>query len=124
MAVRDGRAAWDPATSALLAEQSGRRGAFPTFPALLHALLDGLPGPARFEDLVDALAAIQGISDQPARSALAEDDATGGARDAPDSSPSPEAATADRDFLRHLWAEIRLLPVRQRTALLLSLIHI
>jgi hypothetical protein len=114
-------AAWEPATSALLAEQSGRRGAFPTFPALLHALLDGLPGPARFEDLVDALAAIQGISDQPPRSALAEDDGTGGARDVPDSSPSPEAATTDRDFLRNLWAEIRLLPVRQRTALLLNL---
>jgi hypothetical protein len=110
-----------PATSALLAEQGGRRAAFPTFPALVHALLDALPGPARFEDLVDALAAIQGISDQPPRGVLAADETTGGARDEPDRSPSPEAATTDRDFLRNLWTEIRLLPARQRAALLLNL---
>ena len=103
-------ATWHPATTALLAEQGGRRGAFPTFQALVHALLDGLPGPARFEDLVDALAAVQGISDQPPRTAPA-----------PDLSPSPEAAASERDFLANLWSEIRLLPARQRAALLLNL---
>jgi hypothetical protein len=54
-------AAWDRRASALLSERSGRMGAFPSFPDLVRALLDGLPGPARFEDLVDALAAVQGI---------------------------------------------------------------
>lgn len=103
-------AAWDRTTAALLAERSGRLGAFPTFPDLVRALLDGLPGPARFEDLVDALAAVQGISDQPAV-----------ARIQSEPSPSPEAAASARGFLAHLWAEIRLLPSRQRAALLLNL---
>jgi hypothetical protein len=107
VAARRG-AAWDRATSALLSERSARMGAFPTFPDLVRALLDGLPGPARFEDLVDALAAVQGISDQPGRTALP-------------TAPSPEDGASQRDFLAHLWAEIRLLPVRQRAALLLNL---
>jgi hypothetical protein len=101
-------AAWDRRASALLSERSGRMGAFPSFPDLVRALLDGLPGPARFEDLVDALAAVQGISDQPGRAT-------------PEIAPSPEDGASERDFLAHLWAEIRLLPVRQRAALLLNL---
>jgi hypothetical protein len=112
--------AFGPATRELLAER-GRRMAAPTLPALVRALLGGLPGAARFEDLVDAIAAIQGISDQPSRGALAGDDRADATRDVPEGSPSPEAATTDRDFLRNLWAEIRLLPARQRAALLLNL---
>ena len=114
-------AAWNPATGALLTEQSLRMGAFPSFPSLVRALIAQLPGPARFEDLVDALAAIQGIPVHPPRAAGAGEDAGGRPRDLPDPAPSPEEVVADRDFLVHLWAEIRLLPTRQRGALLLNL---
>ena len=38
-----------------------------------------------------------------------------------DPAPSPEQALAQRGFLSRLWAEIQLLPARQRAALLLNL---
>jgi len=55
---------WDPASARRLAEASGRVAPI-AFPDLVHALLAGLPGPARFDDVVDALAGILGISDDP-----------------------------------------------------------
>jgi hypothetical protein len=42
-------------------------------------------------------------------------------REVSDPGPSPEQALAQRGFLSRLWAEIRLLPGRQRAALLLNL---
>jgi RNA polymerase sigma factor (sigma-70 family) len=122
-----GQAAWgggseEPGAASRLSEMGRRLGGFADFPDLVRALVRGLPGPARFDDLVDALAAIQGISDRPEQGRDHED-----GRDADplpqasDPAPSPEEALTQRDFLSRLWAEIRLLPARQRVALLLNL---
>jgi len=117
-ASRRGRA-WEPASSRHLAEASTR--VAPTaFPDLVHGLVAGLPGPARFDDLVDALAAILGISDDPPSSREDDGDAPP-AREVVDPAPSAEEALHQRAFLGRLWSEIRELPPRQRAALLLNL---
>ncbi|HET6900143.1 MAG TPA: hypothetical protein VFK70_17460, partial [Vicinamibacteria bacterium] len=101
------RGAWDPTTSRELAEASGRIAPV-AFPDLVHALVAALPGPARFDDLVDALAAILGISDDPPPSR--EDDGDGPpAREVVDPAPSAEEALHQRTFLGRLWTEIRAL---------------
>jgi hypothetical protein len=89
-----------------------------SLPELVRSLLRQLPGPARFDDLVDAVAAIQGIEDAERRP---REDEPEPRQDPPDPGPSPEAALAQRDFLGALWSEIRLLPAGQRVALLLNL---
>jgi DNA-directed RNA polymerase specialized sigma24 family protein len=111
--------AWDPASSRHLAEASGRIAPI-AFPDLVHALVADLPGPARFDDLVDALAAILGISDDPP-SAREDDGDAPPAREVADPAPSAEEALHQRTFLGRLWSEIRELPPRQRAALLLNL---
>jgi hypothetical protein len=131
-----GKVAWrdapcDPASAARLSDLGRRLGAFVDgergagplpFSELVHAVVGRLQGPARFDDLVDAIAGIQGISDQPQRSAPEEDGRDSDpVQDASDPAPSPEEALAQRGFLSRLWAEIRQLPVRQRAALLLNL---
>jgi hypothetical protein len=103
-----------------LLELGRRLGGATSLPALVHSLLRQLPGPARFDDLVDAVAAIQGIEDADRRERAREDEAEP-TREQPDPGPSPEAALAQRDFLEGLWSEIRLLPAGQRAALLLNL---
>jgi DNA-directed RNA polymerase specialized sigma24 family protein len=104
-----------------LTELGRQIGGRASLPELIRALVRQLPGPARFDDLVDAVAAIQGIEDlRPRDSEAAEGDAET-RREPPDPGPSPEAALARRDFLSRLWTEIGLLPPRQRAALLLNL---
>ena len=121
-----GKAAWrdaacDPGSAARLVELS-RRLAPLSLPDLVRAVVARLQGPARFDDLVDAIAGIQGISDQPRRSASRGDDGDPDpSSEVSDPAPSPEQALAQRDFLSRLWAEIQLLPGRQRAALLLNL---
>ncbi|HYU41390.1 MAG TPA: hypothetical protein VEQ84_04515 [Vicinamibacteria bacterium] len=114
-------AAWDPQSATHLAEMS-RQVAPLAFPDLVPAVLDRLAGPARFEDLVDALGAILGVSDEPppSRSREEGDDAPH-PRDVADPAPSAEEALQQRTFLARLWAEVRELPPRQRVALLLNL---
>lgn len=114
-----GKAAWrdaprDAGSASRLLELSQELGPLP-FPELVRAIVDRLQGPARFDDLVDALAAIQGVSDQGRE---ADSDR---AEDVSDPTPSPEQALAERSFLSRLWAEIQLLPSRQRAALLFNL---
>jgi DNA-directed RNA polymerase specialized sigma24 family protein len=91
--------------------------------ALVEAIVDGLGGPARFEDVVTLAADALGIDDAPVAARQADDDAD--VVQAVDVLSSPAPRVDDRlvqaEFLAHAWREIVLLPVRQRTALLLNL---
>jgi len=119
-AIRRG-GAWDPRSASRLAEMSRQVAPIP-FPALVSALLDPLPGPARFDDLVDALASVLGVSDEGASSRSRDDgEDSPRAREVADPAPSAEEALGQRTFLARLWSEIRELPPRQRIALLLNL---
>ena len=112
--------AWDPGSSRHLADVSGRMAPI-AFPDLVQTLVANLPGPARFDDLVDALAAILGISDDPPPSPREADGDAPPPREVVDPAPSAEQAIHQRTFLARLWTEIRELPPRQRAALLLNL---
>jgi hypothetical protein len=103
-----------------LVEMGRRLGGGRSLPELIRSLVRELPGPARFDDLVDAVAAIQGIEDAQPRARTPDDDVDR-RHEQPDPGPSPESALAQRDFLSALWSEIRLLPAGQRAALLLNL---
>ena len=119
-ATARGRAG-DPGSASRLAELS-RQVAPTPFPDLVHSVLADLPGPARFDDVVDALAAILGVGDDPpALRSRDGDEEPPPAREVPDPAPSAEEALHRRTFLARLWSEIRELPPRQRAALLLNL---
>lgn len=75
-------------------------------------------GPIEFDDLVSAIAAIQGITDQPVES-LAEDEDEGFEPAATD--PDPAWRIEKKMFLQRLWEELKQLPLNQRAALLLNL---
>lgn len=111
---------WEPASASGLAELSRRAAPIP-FPDLVHDTLAGLAGPARFDDLVDALAAILGVCDDPPPEGPPGDDGAPRLREVPDPAPSTDVVLHRRTFLARLWAEIRTLPPRQRAALLLNL---
>lgn len=83
------------------------------------AILNHVGGPVEFDELVSAIATIQGISDQPIES-LAEDE--DGASLMP-ATPEPDQAwrMEKRMFLQRLWEELQQLPLNQRSALLLNL---
>ena len=83
------------------------------------AILNHVGGPIEFDELVSAIAAIQGISDQPIES-LADDDVSAASMPA---SPEPDQAwrMEKRMFLQRLWDELQQLPLNQRSALLLNL---
>ena len=81
-------------------------------------IFDQAGGPIEFDELVTAVAAIQGISDQPFES-LAEDDDGGFDPATPD--PDPAWRIEKKMFLQRLWEELTQLPVNQRAALLLNL---
>ena len=74
--------------------------------------------PIEFDELVSALAAIQGISDQPVES-LAEDEDGGFELSTTD--PDPAWRIEKKMFLQRLWEELKQLPLNQRAALLLNL---
>lgn len=82
------------------------------------SIFDYAGGPIEFDELVTAVAAIQGISDQPVES-LAEDEEGGFDPAAPD--PDPAWRIEKKLFLQRLWEELTQLPVNQRAALLLNL---
>jgi RNA polymerase sigma factor (sigma-70 family) len=84
----------------------------------VKSMLDYAGGPIEFDELVTAMAAIQGISDQPVES-LAEDEDGGFDPATPD--PDPAWRAEKKMFLQRLWEELTQLPVNQRTALLLNL---
>jgi len=112
--------AWDAGTAARLAEMSRQAAPLP-FPDLVHATLVRLGGPARFDDLVDTLAAILGVTDEAAEAGPRDEDGAPRAREVADPAPAADEALHQRTFLARLWTEIRALPARQRSALLLNL---
>lgn len=81
-------------------------------------IFDYAGGPIEFDELVTAVAAAQGISDQPVES-LAEDEDEGFDPATPD--PDPAWRVEKKMFLQRLWEELTQLPVNQRAALLLNL---
>jgi DNA-directed RNA polymerase specialized sigma24 family protein len=82
------------------------------------SIFNYLDGPIEFDELVSAVAAIQGISDQPVES-LAEDEDTG--FEPATSDPDPAWRIEKKMFLQRLWEELKQLPLNQRAALLLNL---
>lgn len=82
------------------------------------AIFDYVGCPIEFDELVSAVAAIQGISDQPVES-LTDDEETGFEPAATD--PDPAWRIEKRMFLQRLWEELKQLPLNQRAALLLNL---
>ncbi|MEN3328202.1 MAG: hypothetical protein V7638_3009 [Acidobacteriota bacterium] len=84
----------------------------------VKSIFDYAGGPIEFDELVTAVAAIQGISDQPVES-LADDEDGGFDPATPD--PDPAWRIEKKMFLQRLWEELTQLPVNQRAALLLNL---
>jgi len=82
------------------------------------SILDYVGGPIEFDELVAAIAAIQGVSDQPIES-LAEDEDAGFEPATAD--PDPAWRLEKKMFLQRLWEELKQLPLNQRAALLLNL---
>ena len=82
-------------------------------------ILNHVGGPIDFDELVSALAAIQGISDQPIESQAEDEDGTA----LMPATPEPDQAwrLEKRMFLQRLWEELQQLPINQRAALLLNL---
>jgi RNA polymerase sigma factor (sigma-70 family) len=81
------------------------------------SIFDYAGGPIEFDELVSAVAAIQGISDQPVES-LADEN---GGFDPATADPDPAWRVEKKMFLQRLWEELTQLPVNQRAALLLNL---
>ena len=81
-------------------------------------ILNHAGGPIDFDELVSAIAAIQGISDQPIES-LADDEGDASMPVAPE--PDQAWRMEKRMFLERLWEELQQLPLNQRSALLLNL---
>lgn len=82
------------------------------------ALLNHAGGPIEFDELVSAVAVIQGISDQPVMPLADEESAS----QVPASSEPDQAWRVEkRMFLQRLWEELQQLPLNQRSALLLNL---
>jgi len=84
----------------------------------VKSIFDYAGGPIEFDELVTAVAAIQGISDQPVE-ALAEDE--DGRFDPATPDPDPAWRIEKKMFLQRLWEELTQLPINQRAALLLNL---
>ena len=82
------------------------------------SIFDYAGGPIEFDELVTAVAAIQGVSDQPVES-LADDEDGGFDPATPDRDPAWRIEK--KMFLQRLWEELTQLPVNQRAALLLNL---
>ena len=83
------------------------------------AILNHAGGPIEFDELVSAIAAIQGISDQPIESLAEDEDAA--ALMPVSTEPDQAWRMEKRVFLQRLWEELQELPLNQRSALLLNL---
>jgi DNA-directed RNA polymerase specialized sigma24 family protein len=85
----------------------------------LAAIFNRLGGPVEFDELVSALAALLQVRDQPIESIHENEDAITFRAAAGDADPAWQVEK--RLFLQRLWEELQLLPLNQRTALLLNL---
>lgn len=82
-------------------------------------ILTHVGGPIDFDELVSAIAAIQGISDQPIESFA--DNEEGAALMPASTEPDQAWRMEKRVFLQRMWEELQQLPLNQRAALLLNL---
>ena len=94
-------------------------------PALLRRFYLHAGRPVRFDRLLAAMAEALGVHDRPLVS-LSEAPTDADAdheveREIAESRPGAQRQLEDRQYLEALWAEVALLPLRQRTALLLNL---
>lgn len=102
-------------------DQSGAAAAASRLEELVPAVLNCAGRPIEFDELVDAIAELQGIKkEQESRDADDEDVEREMAK-VPDPRPDVGAEAEQRFYLQKLWEEICLLPLRQRVALLLNL---
>ncbi|MGE0641440.1 MAG: hypothetical protein AB7G12_16255 [Thermoanaerobaculia bacterium] len=93
-------------------------------PALLRRFFLHAGRPVRFDRLLAAMAEALGVHDRPLVSlseAPASVDDDEGEREIAETRPGAQRQLEDRQYLEALWAEVALLPLRQRTALLLNL---
>jgi DNA-directed RNA polymerase specialized sigma24 family protein len=88
---------------------------------LVAALFGETRGPVKLDELVSAVASLQGIKDEPARSNDDDESARDPRAELTDPAPAAVEEVDRRDYLGRLWAEVRQLPPRQRAALLLNL---
>ena len=85
----------------------------------LATIFNYFGSPIEFDELVSAMAVVQGISDQPIESLAEDEDST--ALLHATSEPDPAWRLEKRMFLQRLWEELQELPINQRAALLLNL---
>ena len=85
----------------------------------LAAIFNHLGGPIEFNELVNTLAALLGIREQPIESLAETEDAV--AFQTAAGEPDPAWQVEKRIFLQRLWEELQQLPPNQRAALLLNL---
>jgi hypothetical protein len=85
----------------------------------IAAIFNHVRHPIEFDELVSAVAALLGISDQPLESLAEDEDAVASVGDSAE--PDPAWRIEKRMFLQRLWEELEQLPRNQRTALLLNL---
>lgn len=81
-------------------------------------IFNHIGGPVEFDELVSAIASIQGITDQPIESLAEENDS---ALTTAAAEPDQAWRMEKRMFLQRLWEELQQLPLNQRAALLLNL---
>ncbi|MET0648200.1 MAG: sigma-70 family RNA polymerase sigma factor [Pyrinomonadaceae bacterium] len=91
-------------------------------PDLLKAVFERTGGPVELDALVDFVAALTGVRDEPEQAKREGAEAESEVADARAPPSGDVAAAAERQmYLARLWEEIKALPPRQRTALLLNL---
>lgn len=101
---------------------AGRSGVAETqLDELLPAVLKWAGRPVEFDELVNAVAEVHGIKRVTEQAGATEEEVDKQLANLPD--PRADIATEldRRSYLKKLWEEINLLPLRQRTALLLNL---
>ncbi|HYM00900.1 MAG TPA: hypothetical protein VEZ90_18225 [Blastocatellia bacterium] len=89
--------------------------------ALLRAIFAWVNAPVKLDDLISAIAELSGIRDQTSEP-LSDSGVVHNARQQPSNTEIDAASAVEqRIYLKGIWAEIGLLPIRQRCALLLNL---
>jgi RNA polymerase sigma factor (sigma-70 family) len=88
---------------------------------LTTSLLRAADAPLSFDDLVEVVADRLNLAERRHQSFETEDAEDAPRRQVRDPAPTIEARLSEVEYLRQLWTEIGLLPLQQRTALLLNL---
>ncbi|MFN0172781.1 MAG: hypothetical protein ACKV22_40895 [Bryobacteraceae bacterium] len=86
---------------------------------LMVGYFHGVGAPVELNHVVDAVARITGVRDEPAESLSASSTFT--ETELPSLAPGPQRAAESLLYARKLWEEVQKLPVAQRVALLLNL---